>query len=84
MSVSWLVGFRKKPKLKDLDEFMQLLEFTIEEPGKRRGKYARVYNHRKYVAVKSYILLKEQSVSKILFFLLTKKVLLEKKIAWQK
>ena len=44
MSVSWLVGFRKKPKLKDLDEFMQSLGFTIEEPGKRRGEFARVYN----------------------------------------
>ena len=31
MSVSWEVGFRKKPKLKDLDEFMQSQGFSIED-----------------------------------------------------
>jgi hypothetical protein len=43
MSASWDIGFRKKPKLNDLDIFMQSLGFDIEPVGGRSGEFTRVY-----------------------------------------
>lgn len=43
MSANWDIGFRKKPGLEDLDQFMVSLGFHIEQPNQRRGEFTRVY-----------------------------------------
>lgn len=43
MSISYDVGFIRKPELAELDAFMQLLGFEIESPGQRKGKFTQVY-----------------------------------------
>ena len=43
MSISYDVGFRRKPIVEELDEFMQSLGFRIEPPSQRRGRFIRVY-----------------------------------------
>lgn len=43
MSVSYDVGFIRKPEVNGLDGFMQSLGFKIESPDQREGKFTRVY-----------------------------------------
>ncbi|MFH0837096.1 MAG: hypothetical protein V1870_03120 [Candidatus Aenigmatarchaeota archaeon] len=43
MSVSWDIGFRKKPNNNELDQFMQSLGYEIESPDQRGGEFTRVY-----------------------------------------
>ncbi|MEK6846259.1 MAG: hypothetical protein AABY26_05845 [Nanoarchaeota archaeon] len=43
MSISYDIGFTKKPELAELDAFMQLLGFEIEPSENRKGKFTQVY-----------------------------------------
>ena len=43
MSISYDVGFTRKPELAELDGFLASLGFEIEPPGQRSGKFTQVY-----------------------------------------
>jgi len=43
MSISYDVGFRRKPEVNGLDGFMHSLGFKPEPPNQRKGKFTRVY-----------------------------------------
>jgi hypothetical protein len=43
MSISWDIGFIKKPKIEELDEFMQSWGYKIEKPNQRKSSFSRIY-----------------------------------------